>query len=150
MINFIYCLETDMDKSMKFNFNTNEEIVEWLKQTRLINPRRICDGCARPMRWAKKANNSDGCVWRCGKCQKMCTIREGSFFAGIRLQLIEIVHLAWYWALQLPMVDTAREMEISRTTVTKYNQLFRQIAIKNLKLDTFKVRRPDYLPWAQI
>ncbi len=74
----------------------------------------------------------------------MCTIREGSLFAGIRLQLIEIVHLAWYWALQLPMVDTAREMEISQTTVTKYNKLFRQIVIKNLKLDTFKVRRPNY------
>jgi hypothetical protein len=56
----------------------NAEVVEWLRETKLIKQERICNGCNRKMKWSSKPNNADGFVWRCGKCQKMCTIREDS------------------------------------------------------------------------
>jgi hypothetical protein len=110
----------------KFNFSNNSEVIDWLRKTKLIKPCRTCSICDRPMKWSAKPKNADGWVWRWGKCQKMVTICEDSFFVGIRLQLIEIVHLAWYWALQIRGCDVAREMGINEKTVVKYNRIFRQ------------------------
>jgi hypothetical protein len=116
---------------MDFVFDNNHDIIEWLKTTKLLKQQRICTGCQKPMKWSLKPNNQDGWVWRCGKCQKICTIREDSFFSQIRLTLFDIMKLLRHWALEYRSCDTSLVLNIARKTVIKYNQLFRQVVIND-------------------
>jgi hypothetical protein len=65
---------------MEFKFDNTEEILSWLKNTKLIKRQRHCNQCGKDMRWAKKKANQDSWIWNCGKCDRSCSIREGLCF----------------------------------------------------------------------
>ena len=67
-----------------YETNNNDEMVLWLKQHNLIKTNAPhCDDVkckGVQMKWSKKGKGADGYHWRCSKCGKSESIRNGSFF----------------------------------------------------------------------
>ena len=57
----------------------------------------------------------------------------------MRLHLIEVLKLMYYWSLQMPNKDTVDLLRISEKTIIKYNQIVRQLVINDLNFEDYKV-----------
>ena len=72
---------------------SNDPLILWLKNHKLLSSSMDCEHCSNPMSWTKNSKLGDGYNWRCinRKCTQKkgatTTIRKGSIFENSRLSL---------------------------------------------------------------
>ena len=72
---------------------SNDPLILWLKNHKLLSSSMDCEHCSKPMSWTKNSKLGDGYNWRC--INRKCTqkkgattaIRKGSIFENSRLSL---------------------------------------------------------------
>ena len=62
--------------------------MSWLQDKGLLAFSKVCSSCSGvAMRLGKRADVSDGSMWRCPQCKTTKSIREGSFFTKSKMPL---------------------------------------------------------------
>ena len=83
---------------------SNDPLILWLKNHKLLSSSMDCEHCSNPMSWTKNSKLGDGYNWRCinRKCTKKkaatTTIRKGSIFENSRLSLKMYFHVLYLWS----------------------------------------------------
>ena len=117
------------------------EILDYLKETKLIkaNPTPCSCGSSEPKAWRKREGTSDLYWWRCMKCKKFSSCREGSFFSNSKIPIFVIFKLLYHWAMQSKIVDVIELTGVSKETVITYFQAFRELCHMHLDKENFKL-----------
>jgi hypothetical protein len=75
----------------------------------------------------KKADQSDGYKWRCSKCRKEKSLREGSIFARANGPPIQVYFaLLYMWVYDFDNRHAERELQLDDKTVTSWFNTFRE------------------------
>ena len=83
---------------------SNDPLILWLKNHKLLSSSIDCEHCSNPMSWTKNSKLGDGYNWRCinRKCTKKkgatTTIQKGSIFENSRLSLKMYFHVLYLWS----------------------------------------------------
>ncbi|GMS83556.1 hypothetical protein PENTCL1PPCAC_5731, partial [Pristionchus entomophagus] len=111
--------------------------VGFLARYSLIENSKTCAKCGGPMTLSsdKSISPHDHILWRCTPCRKKSTtsrktVREGSFFEGVRLTINQVIYLAANWLENpsQPMKEVARDFGISAPTVANFYGWFRDMS----------------------
>ncbi len=126
--------------------STNVEIVQWMKNVKLLRRNApLCDngvhGSHIRMKLYTASHVSDGYKYRCTKCGRSKSIRCGSFFTDVKIDLIAFMkQVLVYWALDVKHADIAKLTQISTNTIVKYCQGIRAMLYLDLDYENIKVR----------
>ena len=109
------------------------EFIEWASKYELIpdiHQIRICNRCAKLMFIHFHANLPDGAVWRCSdySYSNTLSIRIDSWTKDSKLPLKTLARLVGCWCAGRTVQTASVDCSISKFTVTKYYQEFRQVA----------------------
>ena len=109
------------------------EFIEWASKYELIpdiHQIRICNRCAKLMYIHFHANLPDGAVWRCSDYyySNTLSIRIDSWTKDSKLPLKTLARLVGCWCAGRTVQTASVDCSISKFTVTKYYQEFRQVA----------------------
>ena len=133
-----------MEELKKFNardlfsklFSTDEIFEKWLVELGLIHKERKCEICGGDMSKSQRKKRNYP-TWRCTvhTCRHETGFLVGTFFEGMHLTLKDAFQISYYWCRQTHtrdeiLFDMQRENEtISRTTVTDWNNFYREICV---------------------
>jgi hypothetical protein len=85
---------------MEILTKSNTEIIEWLIPSKLLRSTPPnCSKCLNPMKKRPKPACTDKIIFRCTKCGLSKSIRDGSFFANIKITLLQFMQLLIFWSL---------------------------------------------------
>ena len=101
-----------------------EVLIKYFQKVGLLKSTApLCGKCNIAMNWCLKSDNIDKFVWRCTKgCGSSCSIRRGSFLEGFKNDLHTFLKLVYHWAIKTPQKVVAKELIVSRNTVTAWYQ----------------------------
>jgi hypothetical protein len=130
--------------------DSNSDTIKWMQAVKLL--RTTAPFCApnhqhvKPvrMRLITSKKHTDGSIFRCSNCGRSKSIRSGSFFSEIKIELIKFMKLLMLWALQLKHVDISKLLKIAPNTITKYCQGIRALIYQDLNWDKLKVSHVSF------
>lgn len=100
---------------------TKENVVSFLQEKGLLVQTKHCD-CGHDMAIQKFSQCSDGYAFRCNRCKKTKSIKDGRFFRNTSISLSKIMQLVFLWIMDTPVTTTENLLQISsRTAVQWYN-----------------------------
>ncbi|KAF1767306.1 hypothetical protein GCK72_007265 [Caenorhabditis remanei] len=116
---------------------TTEKALEFVATYGLLANERECeqDWCSQYMSLVKDSSKkNDMLVWRCSTCKSdgmssKVSIRENSFFEGLRIPLQKVLYIAADW-IENPTKtakDSAAYFETSENTISDYHEWFRDM-----------------------
>ena len=107
---------------------SDSNIINWLVQQGLLRNTRYCDICHQLCRInATNAHGADGLEWRCHHCNFRKSIRNGSFFEGSHLNLIQILDFIYFWSRKQQLMDIREEVDISWETAVEWANYIRDV-----------------------
>ncbi|XP_065167049.1 uncharacterized protein [Atheta coriaria] len=119
--------EQGVPRAIHFLQWTNIQIIEFLARNRLIRNTLNCDACRCARVFVVRSSSVDGFIWQCKRCGARKTIRVDSYFESDRIPLQTIMTIMGYWAFGQTIETIAREMNVSRNSVLKWGQKYRQV-----------------------
>jgi hypothetical protein len=104
------------------NSSSPRQLVEWMREQKLLLPSPACPKCHSPMHLQPSAAFlGDGVCNRCTRCYTRRSVRVGSFFEGSRhLPLVKQLRLLVAFEAKSSTKSTANQWEVSRQTVSNY------------------------------
>ncbi|KAL8602279.1 hypothetical protein ACOMHN_022792 [Nucella lapillus] len=110
----------------------------WLAERGLIRNTYMCARCGELCRLNVHAGSIDGKRWYCGACKTRKSLRDGSFFSGSHLTLMQIVMLTYCWCHDMPQQKIAHEtgIEGNKTLIDWCNFLRKEC-------ETWLINNPD-------
>ena len=89
--------------------------IQWCQQHGLLATMMDCPAnCGRACRQVKRKGYPEGVAWRCPRkgCQKVASIRKGSFFANCNLSIEVILRLIHLWCNRMPVGKMMKELKV--------------------------------------
>lgn len=82
---------------------------------------RICPSCTTPMNLYHSQMS-----YMCPKkiCRKKISIKSNSFFAGCKLPVHQVLHLAYLWLCKTSPSSTETQSGLSRPTISNFFHIF--------------------------
>lgn len=103
--------------------------VEWLQHERLLERNPRCSHCAGrmvPQQW--RLFRADGVCFRCQRCQRRRSVRNGSRFdKSGHVSVQQQMHLMVSFSAHSTALNTARHWRLNRHTVERYFAHFRSM-----------------------
>ena len=96
------------------------EALEWLARRRLIRNCVRCPGCNNWFRLNMESRRTDGFIWKCSRCQRMTSVRSGSFMEKANMTLEKTVILTYCWARDHLQYHAADEARVSLNTACSW------------------------------
>ena len=84
------------------------------------------------MNLGRKADLSDGHIFRCPSCKTTKSLRNGSFFDKSKLTLQKWMVIIYWWVWQYPVSDAAEEASVGRDTAINVYQWLREVCSTRL------------------
>jgi len=97
--------------------SSNDKCIRWLARRRLICNAVQCPSCQHPATLVVDEQHIDGHRWRCHRCRFTCSVRHESVFVESRLSLKQIILCVYFWALDLPYKNIARECSMDNKRI---------------------------------
>jgi hypothetical protein len=114
-----------------------EDLIKYFQKVGLLNSTApLCYKCKNSMKFSAKTDNMDKFAWRCTKgCGLSSTLRRGSFLEGFKFDLHTFLKLVYHWAIKTPQKVVAKELKMSRNTLTAWFQKLRHVAVVAFEKD---------------
>uniref|UniRef100_A0A0K0EA96 DDE_Tnp_IS1595 domain-containing protein n=1 Tax=Strongyloides stercoralis TaxID=6248 RepID=A0A0K0EA96_STRER len=114
--------------SLLNDLNTNDKILAFSMNHRLIYSMQLCPSCNCPMKLAQRTS-IDNLRWRCYKreCNKSISIRAGSFLENIKTSLKKFILYLYLWSNDTSSENIAKELELCGNTISTFNFKIRSI-----------------------
>lgn len=123
----------------------SESARKFLESVDAISLNRQCQNCHSSMVLVSK-NGRDGVALRCPKRCKgpgtNASIRKNSFFLNSNLSLDQELLLSYFWLQQFEVQQTAKELEISESTVVDHFKHYRSICLDIMLTSKEKIGGP--------
>lgn len=112
----------------------NLQTIKWLARHGLIANRRLCDTCEIHMAFQARRGRDyvDGYCWSCRTCRRHRNLRLGSFFKGSHFSLTQLVDIIYWWSMQQPQVEVARQTGVSCQSLVDWYNFIRDICAQYL------------------
>ena len=131
-----------------FSSSNNEEVIEYLKQNSLLTSKFDCVNWNNETKFTKSEKRCrDGYGFRCSKCKNKpwYSIREKSFFFGLKLTLVQAIQIIFFWAIQQNIKTIEDVVKVTEKTIIKYFQILRELCIKALDKESMKIGGPGLI-----
>lgn len=102
-----------------------ENVINYLQQHRLLVNNVDCQ-CGNHMNMQRYANCIDGVVWRCSRCKRRISIRQGSVFSGSHLTISQLMSLIFDWVCEVPVTASAPLNGVNSETAINWYESCRQ------------------------
>ncbi len=122
-------------------FGDTSGIITYLQGKNLIASTKACR-CGVAMNLGRKADLSDGRIFRCPACKTTKSLRDGSFFDKSKLTLQKWMVLIYWWVRQYPVSDAAEEASVGRDTAINVYQWVREVCSARLLPISMKLGGP--------
>lgn len=98
--------------------------INWLMENGLIKQQSICNECRMPRKKVPSKRTTDGTAWRCMSrgCRlykNYTSIREGSFFHNLTIDLRSCISIIWKWGLNCTQEHVLNEVAVAPSSVKK-------------------------------
>uniref|UniRef100_A0A914NRA4 ISXO2-like transposase domain-containing protein n=1 Tax=Meloidogyne incognita TaxID=6306 RepID=A0A914NRA4_MELIC len=104
--------------NLKWIFLQNyDNLLKFLAFNGLIKNKMKCPGCEDFMSLNKRREEVE---WKCKKCEKRKSVRDGSFFSRSSLNLSKLVPLIYMWLKDFQNKNVVEELNIESTTVVSW------------------------------
>nr|CAD2192256.1 unnamed protein product [Meloidogyne enterolobii] len=104
--------------NLKWIFGQNyDNLLKFLAFNGLIKNKMKCPGCEDFMSLNKRREEVE---WKCKKCEKRKSVRDGSFFSRSSLNLSKLVPLIYMWLKDFQNKNVVEELNIESTTVVSW------------------------------
>ncbi|KAG0435040.1 hypothetical protein DMUE_4915 [Dictyocoela muelleri] len=114
----------------------------FLSKIGIIKKKFLCPKCndGTYLCYKKRKQAPDGYHWTCiRKCRFSYSIRYNSIFQNSRLPMRTIFFIFYKYINGISLLDIARELEISRNTVSEYVDLVREIICEHIASSSEKL-----------
>lgn len=93
----------------------------WCINNGLLAQSRMCS-CGSACRKVARTRYPEGFVWRCPRkgCQKLLSLRDGSFFSNSNLSLQMILRILYLWSVRTPLNAVINETKASSILLHNY------------------------------
>ena len=127
----------------------DQEIVQWLQNEGLLKRNLQCIACGSFLTLTAM-NDRDKMGWRClnygcDKKNHTVSVRIQSFFSGSKLTLKDQVLLVLFWSETISNQKASRLLKISRKTVTKLFQKFRNLTSQHFQMHPIQLGGPGII-----
>ncbi len=117
---------------------TQKERIEVLMNIGVLDSERECDKCKIKCRLTKR-KICDEFSWRCSKCTKYFSIKNGSFFEHFnKTPIVKVLEVIEYWSKERKQCDMEQSLNISKPTLIKICKYLRQLCFLDLEKDDFR------------
>jgi transposase-like protein len=116
------------------------EMIKFFQSIGIIGTRaQVCKKCNVEMKLKEKDSNIDKYAWKCTKnsCGTTSSIRNGTFLEQFNKSLHTFLKMVYHWAVRTPQKVISKELDISRNTITAWQQKFTLIAVKEFDRKNF-------------
>ena len=116
------------------------EMIKFFQSIGIIGTRaQVCKKCNVEMKLKEKDSNIDKYAWKCTKnsCGTTSSIRNGTFLEQFNKSLHTFLKMFYHWAVRTPQKVISKELDISRNTLTAWQQKFTLIAVKEFDRKNF-------------
>ena len=102
--------------------STTEDVIQWCRQTGLLRTSLECPRCGCDCREVPRAGYPEKLAFRCPRkgCQKVMSLRHGSFFSNSKLAIELILSLILLWINNTTVSKAASELQIRKATVVDW------------------------------
>ena len=106
----------------------SELTMAWCRRYGLLKTERTCTWCNNEMCLVVRSG-VDGKIWQCGRpCRARVSVREGTFFAHLKLPLAKIMEFIYAWAYEdVTFKKAKREFGISQQTFVDWKMFLRDV-----------------------
>ena len=112
--------------------STVDGTLDFLARRGLLSNSCQCQQCLIPCTKVLR-RGIDMYVWRCPRCHRKKSIRDGSFFSGSNLSLQKLVTFIYMWTEDLPLKFIKRQTTISHDeTATNWGNMLRELCSQDL------------------
>ena len=97
----------------------------------LLDSSPTCIKCMLKDRVSTQKNfeSADGFCFKCLRCKRRFSIRQGSFFSRSNLSIYQIMCLVTLFANRISMTETSVRLNISAKTVIEWFDFFRRVCV---------------------
>ena len=121
-----------------YNSKNNLDIIKFFQLRGIIHKERKCK-CGNLLKIQPRPDVSDLFGWRCTKCRARVALRRGTYLETFKLSLQKIIALIFHWAIQTRQSDQETFSDVSRRTISTFQQKLRYIACKSLEIDNIRL-----------
>ena len=126
----------------------DQDLVQWLQNDGLLKRNIQCIACGSFLTLTA-INDRDKMGWRCftygcDKRNHTVSVRTQSFFSGSKLTLKEQVLLVLFWSETISNKQVSRLLNISKKTITKFFQKFRNLTSQHILNASYPTWRSWY------
>ena len=91
--------------------------------------------------------NEEKYLFRCTnwKCQTTKSILANTFFSNVKIPLNKCMFLAYLWLRKTTTIESAETLQISKNSVTKYFQYFRELVSSMIQSENIKIGGKDII-----
>ena len=112
-------------------------LIAFFQNHHLLSNQKECPQCTTAqtpamMTLEPRDDISDKFHWKCRRCNKRISLRDGSFFSKSKLSLQKWAILMYWWARQYAVTDAAEEAEVTETTACQIYQWLREVCSTKL------------------
>ncbi len=123
---------------------SEEEVISWCKNMKLIRSEMICTRCNNMMNWIKHSRCIDKYAWKCNykacvQYQSRTSIRSGSFFARSKLSLKSWIHVFYLWSSKISEETARNQVQLSNKTMVDCYSFLREICEKYFVIHPVKL-----------
>lgn len=138
---------TDMNsRQLHRATDTTPNVIQWCRQHGLLSTQMFCPRCVgRAMTESRDNKRKDGLRWRCHRCSKELSIREGSFFSNSKLGLDQIVDFMYAYAYQTATYrNLEREVGIDSEAICNWRSFARDIYAEHFIRHPLRIGGPGH------
>jgi hypothetical protein len=103
-----------------------ENVIQYLQENNLLYPTTDCV-CGYRMSIQKYIRVLDKFTYRCAKCKKTKTIKQGRFFKNATVTLSQIMQMALLWSFEIPVTAVSELISVSEKTAIQWFNYCRDI-----------------------
>jgi transposase-like protein len=125
-----------MDLFSFFDFiNDSRKLIDYLIEKNILLSHCFCYYCGYEMLIKSRSNISDGYVFRCRNCERMESIRKGSWFMDqfySRLSLSKLLMIIYLWSNEIPVEKAVILSGVSKKTIIDYYNMMRGLCSESI------------------
>ena len=116
---------------------TTQDAISWCRQTGLLRQNLDCPRCGRDCREVPREGYPEKVAFRCPRkgCQKVMSLRHGSYFSNSKLSIELILRLILLWIKKTPVSKAASELEIRKGTVVDWYNFNRDVCAQYMPIN---------------
>jgi hypothetical protein len=136
------------DLEAKLVVKTQEQLLSWCFEAGLLKREYFCRDCGIAAKYRKDSKSRDGFSWRfinslCRNHKKYFSIREGSFFKGVKQDILVILRILNKYGSHQPLHSICAAMEMAEKSVLLLLQKFKA-CIPAISYEENKVGGPNF------